>query len=348
MQEEVLSRRKLFFLNDQVFFRCQEATISEAMNTPGYPLREFDGGFSLYSIMLVADDGFSDFASLIMYYTTRSLSHESDILRAAQGMLHRYSSLNKKDLIEGLPGPLDQSLLFSKYDPLVRSVNSLSLRRDGFPSYSWTGWRSVAHWDVALNSAAIIPDSSSNNSQLTNTSAPEDVLSTWIRWHLICKDDVFLVDSDGNRQPSTSSSINEFLPHCRPEFRNYSIPEDQDDHNACIRVPYTVLLFWTVCINLTIVKPSKVTTGADALGYHVLSYSGEVCGEVILDTCHFDGMREGMFALITGNPNGRFWALLLKRHQGGHMERWGLANLASKCLDGHSQHAPLWKKIILA
>lgn len=58
MQEEVFSRRKLIFLNGQVFFRCQDTTICEPMNAPEYPLREYDGGFSLYSVMLVADVGF--------------------------------------------------------------------------------------------------------------------------------------------------------------------------------------------------------------------------------------------------------------------------------------------------
>lgn len=220
-------------------------------------------------------------------------------------------------------------------------------RRDGLPSYSWTCWRSMAHWDVALNSAIIVPDVASNDSQLTNTAASESVLTTWIDWYLLCKNSVFQVNSNGTRWPA-AVSINEISPACHSEFQRCGISEEQDDHKACTPAPYTVLLFWPVCIHLPMAKPTNATFWTEHLQFNVLGHYGEVCGQVDLDTDYSDRIREGMFALIAGNGNGRFWALLLNRQRSGHMGRWGLANLTSKCLDGHSQHAPRWKKIILA
>lgn len=352
MQEEVLSRRILFFINDQIYFRCQECTFSEAMNIPGQPLKNYNRNFSLYPMLLTNADGFSDFTYLILYYTARSLSHDSDVLRAAQGMLNRYASLNKIGLIEGLPCPLEQSLLFLKSGFLKQGTNSLSFRREGFPSYSWIGWRAMASWDDALSYVTLLPDSPPNNSQSTDTSSQETTLRTWIRWHVVCRQEIFLIDVMGNRQPSRASDTDNFLDRCRQEFRNYSaIRENHNVHKACTGIPYTVLFFWTVCVNLGVGRPAKpnvfLVNAEPSMHYEVLNDHGENCGEVALDINLGEGVQDGLFALIAGTLDGGFWALLLKRLHNGQMERGGLARLYSNCLDGNSNGRPRWERICL-
>ena len=131
------------------------------MNSPGQRIVNFNWSFSLYSTMLVDADRFSDFATLILYYSTRVLSHDSDILRGAQGMLRRYTALNKTTMIEGLPYPLDQSLLFLTVPDAPHPMKYLGLRRKNFPSYSWTGWRSVTNWEAGI--VELLPATSSNS-----------------------------------------------------------------------------------------------------------------------------------------------------------------------------------------
>jgi hypothetical protein len=148
MQEEVLSTRILVFIDSQVYYRCSRSHYSESLTSPENPLldQRQSLGSMFYGIFAGPKAIFNDFSIIVRYYTVRKLSFQSDILRAAQGMLRKYSTLSGLQCFEGLPAPLDRSLLFNK-----SSVNSeVYGRRKGFPSYSWTGWKSVPEYSDYL------------------------------------------------------------------------------------------------------------------------------------------------------------------------------------------------------
>ncbi|GAB1318643.1 hypothetical protein MFIFM68171_08853 [Madurella fahalii] len=116
-QEHVLSRRILYFVDGQVFFRCRLAVHLE---TP-----------------------ITDYALMLHYYMKRVLTNQSDALRAMAGIIRRGSQKLGYKMLEGLPtGSFDQFLLFEG-----RNIH----RRQGFPSYSWAGWRGEAWFDVHDN-----------------------------------------------------------------------------------------------------------------------------------------------------------------------------------------------------
>lgn len=93
----------------------------------------------------VAFGVFDQFALIITYYTSRTLSFQNDILRAAQGMLHKLTIITGTHCFEGLLAPLDVALLFG-----IHKLQHQVFRRDGYPSYSWTNWTSIIRYHYAL------------------------------------------------------------------------------------------------------------------------------------------------------------------------------------------------------
>jgi hypothetical protein len=88
MQEEILSSRMLVFIDGQVYFHCPMDLLTEAMNWSGRRLQYTSPVGSLYyTIFPETEAAFSEFTIMIMYYTTRSIGFQNDILRAAQKML---------------------------------------------------------------------------------------------------------------------------------------------------------------------------------------------------------------------------------------------------------------------
>ncbi|KAF8969656.1 hypothetical protein BDZ97DRAFT_1794494 [Flammula alnicola] len=70
---------------------------------------------------------FKTYASLVMRYTARQLTKESDIINGMAGILRLMSLKLQCEMLEGLPtGAFDIGVFVS--------------RRRGFPSWSWAGW----------------------------------------------------------------------------------------------------------------------------------------------------------------------------------------------------------------
>jgi hypothetical protein len=355
MQEEVLSRRVFYFINDQLYYRCEVDAYSEAMNAPGLPVVDFNYGASLFSSLLKGSVDFGDVATLLMYYGSRKLSFESDTLRAALGMLQRYSKLSGKLLLEGLTAPLDQSLLFLRYLGATQDV-AVKPRRENFPSYSWTGWRQVIHWDISVENASIQQHVEFDWANV-ETKLSGAHLRAWIVWYTIENRNYIRIDMLGNkkvsRRPVASNSIS-----CAPsELQTYpQIDSEADPRLIAIRKAFPVLLFWAVCINLTIRRTSEIVNddqrrwigvnGQREYNYETFDQLGKLCGEVTLDTRQFEGSLVGKFALISRDGN-KYWALLLSWDEDGLAERWGIGQLNSECLAASLEPGPRWKEIIL-
>ena len=92
---------------------------------------------------------------LVQTYTSRRLTHPSDILNAFKGIEARFRPLFRSDFVFGLPrSELDSQLLWQPTGALTR-------RRDPktglplFPSWSWTGWIGEIQCDWAENLSRI-------------------------------------------------------------------------------------------------------------------------------------------------------------------------------------------------
>ncbi|KAK4164405.1 heterokaryon incompatibility protein-domain-containing protein [Cladorrhinum sp. PSN259] len=139
LQEEKLSTRALYFINDQVYFRCQSRiqpencvdnivllSIPEWINMPRV-LAAAGATASIFEHM-------QDYMQTVQNYSARALTYQNDAYNALRGILRRFESEMGCSFVGGLPAVnLEAFLCFTAAKASLR-------RRKGFPSYSWSGW----------------------------------------------------------------------------------------------------------------------------------------------------------------------------------------------------------------
>jgi hypothetical protein len=98
-------------------------------------------------------------------YSQRNLTYENDILRAVQGILKSFESINIYSLwsvpefelaertSQGVPD-VDRKSLLLGLTWLVCHMDSQVLverieRREGFPTWSWVGWQGTVSWSTS-------------------------------------------------------------------------------------------------------------------------------------------------------------------------------------------------------
>jgi hypothetical protein len=168
-QEGVLSRRRLVFMENQVYFQCAEMSVWEALDIPldllhhetqrGSQRREpktfsFRQCFRSVKKTRIVDHH-------IASYFSRELSRPEDAIRAISGIFSYFNNVERTVLmLSGLPlyvthnsqlGPptfpsAHAALLalgwYLKFSPQLK-------RREVFPSWTWVGWQKLewAGWD---------------------------------------------------------------------------------------------------------------------------------------------------------------------------------------------------------
>ncbi|ETS77948.1 hypothetical protein PFICI_10010 [Pestalotiopsis fici W106-1] len=170
-QEAVLSRRRLVFLEDQVYFECNAMSCYESTSNPLDRLHAvskvhmdncyrggvFDrkhadvyGFFGVDSMHL--PKLYRWYISLIEQYTARKLRYDSDSYTAFSGVVRRFAKRKQQAIsaIWGLPYPTGGTDN-EKFSYFARSLiwahaadcwepGNATRRRPGFPSWSWAGW----------------------------------------------------------------------------------------------------------------------------------------------------------------------------------------------------------------
>ncbi|KAE9574688.1 hypothetical protein CGMCC3_g9150 [Colletotrichum fructicola] len=140
-QESSLSHRALYFFEDEVFFRCRRADVSEfCIDQAHNPVLAAHGDIlsAPKNLKLAMEllNPLRDYACILEHYTTRVLSDPCDTIRALAGIIRRVEDKLGQEIVEGLPaGRLERFMLFRS-----ASGGDLSRRRSAFPSWSWAGW----------------------------------------------------------------------------------------------------------------------------------------------------------------------------------------------------------------
>ena len=173
LQEQLLSRRCLYFTSNYAYLMCSQEIINECGISE--PLRfkseERDRPGSAGSVLLLAISNplfnlqelvefrfevrqykaFAAYRKLVEKYTLRKLSYESDILDAFSGLFAVLNEYFESDIISGLPASvLDLVLLWAPAARLPRRGCKLLTVENkdfdlgqvnrNFPSWSWAGW----------------------------------------------------------------------------------------------------------------------------------------------------------------------------------------------------------------
>ena len=143
LQELVLPRRTLIFINKQVYFRCQEANWSEESWADKWT-QWLDPDDSNITRIPDPSEGilpsFWAYQKLCEDYSRRKLRSDGDTLRPITGLSRPLAAEMQTPMVEGLPGYyLDHFLL-------LISANGDLRRRHEFASFSWAGWEAQIMW----------------------------------------------------------------------------------------------------------------------------------------------------------------------------------------------------------
>lgn len=143
LQELVLSRRAIVFVDGQVHLRCRTANWSEdsCSDKWGHWQDPHDSNITRIPGLL---DGLLahlwPYQKLCEEYSRRNLRREGDALRATAGITRSLAAGMRTLVVEGLPGYyLDHFILF------ISSNGDLE-RRPDFGSFSWAGWSGRIMW----------------------------------------------------------------------------------------------------------------------------------------------------------------------------------------------------------
>ncbi|KAL9573955.1 hypothetical protein ACKAV7_001899 [Fusarium commune] len=146
-QEQVLSRRVLYFIDNKVFYRCRAAEHAEHFADDLSQTSIGPSAGSLLPEAVLMTDLVFDLCIMLSYYTKRALTNQNDTSRAMAGITRRIAEAMKCNFFQGLPTVMfDRFAIFFQY-------GSVLPRRASFPSYSWTGWRGCVHMDLHTASA---------------------------------------------------------------------------------------------------------------------------------------------------------------------------------------------------
>jgi hypothetical protein len=165
-QERILSRRRLYFCDRQVYFECSSAFWCEEPSVPPFDgpdpfeIRIMSGNVTAYASEWADainerewDRAFAFFSNLIGDYSKKQMSYPSDVLNAILGILSALQSYSFWRFYYGVPEPLlELALLWTPAGVSERRPSATAGPSSSFPSWSWVGWIGAVNFDVVFDS----------------------------------------------------------------------------------------------------------------------------------------------------------------------------------------------------
>ncbi|KAK8034722.1 heterokaryon incompatibility protein-domain-containing protein [Apiospora rasikravindrae] len=166
-QEGQMARRIAFLGDFDLSFLCGAGHWRESLHSgtfghdarrPGIDLHS-QGYYALssYTWLRQSEWSFDDYASIVLAYSQRKLTHESDRLDAISGCLNIISRSQGVHFLWGLP-------TIDFHYALLWSLGEYDRRREGFPSWSWSAWFALnqAHYVYPYDESSGSLNQSSN------------------------------------------------------------------------------------------------------------------------------------------------------------------------------------------
>ncbi|KAK4165515.1 ankyrin repeat-containing domain protein [Cladorrhinum sp. PSN259] len=163
-QEGMLARRRLFFTEHELSFECDGMVCREAIKLPpdlqenfhtsNPRLQSKERCFGRIQNIFAAhsynpDSDAEAMCWMICEYTRRSITYQHDILNAMLGILQRFANLDLPTYhLGGVPIFITHAKIFGLKSSFLEGfikglfwkLERYGSRRQGFPSWSWTGW----------------------------------------------------------------------------------------------------------------------------------------------------------------------------------------------------------------
>ncbi|KAI0120066.1 heterokaryon incompatibility protein-domain-containing protein [Nemania sp. FL0031] len=354
LQEFALSPRLLCFVDNQVFFRCQRAIYSEDSHDEICPKRSPKA--PLHQAMRMKNPA-EGYRRVVEPYSARILSFPADVRNAMAGITRRFSSIMKCRFLEGIPTAVfDHFLTF-------KGARSSLKRRNGFPSYSWTGWIGPLHfWGTNLTNwipeSGFILDTANENEWLYE--------NTWIVWYKRDPSGLtslvwdVLVDESFPRASVSHPTYRKkksFASQYHPGFATSRTSPSDITLQPNTIPSYTLLQFWTLSVFYRLFNIDPFRALAD-----LVDRQGTVIGSLSLDsfeeTEFFDNTEIFELIVLAKTPwprnklstNASYFVMCLEWKDGTIAERRGMGDISVNINDLRDsfEPGPSWKEIILA
>ena len=339
----MLSRRKLYFFEDEVTFWCRRCEYLETCRDDSEAKMRTSNDSSLLWYSLEMESPLVDYVTILFNYTARTLTNQSDVLRAMAGIIRRISSKFRYRMLEGLPtGAFDYFILFS---------GTRIRRRRGFPSYSWAGW--IGQIDI---NAKTTPD---HNVWLRD--------QTWIIWYKRSPRGVLNLVWDPEANPSFPVSDMDFEGYrqrtrfqCPIPGSNTSRIVPPEEPPALVNTPsYTLLQFYTMAVFLKLGDLDVFNPQAELVGKDGKSY-GRVFLDGFEETTFFESEHPLEVILLSESYGFHrlrgfdrdevlwsFYTVMVLEWDHGLAERRGIGLLRKEAIHQSYLPGPLWKQIVL-
>ena len=152
-QERILSRRCVYFLDEQLYFHCRGALWCEepqpikmtriVTNSAEYEIHPMARAYELTDSIKRKDwsAAFRLFANLILEYSRKNLSFPHDVIDAFSGVLEALQGYSNFTFTYGLPEELiDWALMWAPSHEIQRRPSTSPSLSHYFPTWSWVGW----------------------------------------------------------------------------------------------------------------------------------------------------------------------------------------------------------------
>ncbi|KAF5965910.1 hypothetical protein FBULB1_11988 [Fusarium bulbicola] len=358
-QEQVLSRRVLYFVDNKVFYRCRTAEHAEHFVDDLSQTFVNTSAVSLLPSAVFMTDPVFDLSVMLSYYTKRVLTNQNDASRAMAGITRRLLERMKCNFFQGLPtATFDLIIVFFASGTVLR-------RRSAFPSYTWTGWSGSI--DVNLE---------------TSGGKEVDIWlrdRTWIIWYKRNPSGTTSLIWDLDANPSFPLSDVNYAGYRgrRPFSDGRYVPRQLDTRRTMPteqvsfsrEVPsYPTLQFWTLSLFYRISDidvfratgyledSNRVKSGFVWLdGFEETEFfESHDSFEIILLSETYDGSFAAIPEMQWQDPyplsegQWKYYNIMILEWRGGIAERRGFGLLQQKAVEHSLAPGPSWKEIFLA
>ncbi|KAI1432133.1 heterokaryon incompatibility protein-domain-containing protein [Xylaria sp. CBS 124048] len=344
-QEYYLSRRKLIFIDDTIYFQCHEKTWQELED--GLPIRSDPTTEQGQALNKPGGDVYEQLGQLLNKYTTRQLKVPSDYVLAMAGVCRRVADYAQCSLLAGIPVAAFDWFLLS-----YPNKNGLA-RRDIFPSWAWSGWYGQVYYNYG----------SGNVTKWMAT-------STWIVWYKREPGDELETVWDKAKEERVLRTSRLFGRLC---------DVSQTEPSMCLATgqidrEYPVLQFWTISVDFALRKVDQ-EEGEKLMWsyglywthstYELLGQDGAIRGFVTIDdpSSRNGNCESAEFILLAlsaeksqgtvageqpAEVGGRFFWVLMIEWDNGLAERKGIGKIYRDALSSALDPGVVWKEIGLA
>ncbi|PSN74253.1 HET-domain-containing protein [Corynespora cassiicola Philippines] len=144
-QEHALSQRCIHFDSDGLQFESEDGLFVEDVYPPPHNLQPQQAPCGIPAAVTVPGIHLQSnivlYALSVSFYSTRSLTYESDALSAFQGVLNVHRNRFRRNFLYGMPSSeLEFSLIWQPVGHIYRRIHDDN-NRAMFPSWSWIGWK---------------------------------------------------------------------------------------------------------------------------------------------------------------------------------------------------------------